>query len=221
MIVVYLLIIIAGYRDVRCEMSKPALFSLHQALKRSFHSLEQNQKVWNSVLEECGPLMGSLGNLAEQLLALHGVKIPSTPLARFSDLQDRLRFKLLLAVDTVLEKLAEKMCSLQSVRDAVGNQVTAAFQVYEQHADTVDLVTCLQRAAAVPSIADMLEWLQDAEGYYRQQYLRRKALLQALKPNDLADLQSTPKRWEALATPEREDSVSDTLLRVSFFMDSP
>lgn len=180
--------------------------------------MEQNHKVWNSVLEECVPLMGSLGNLAEQLLALNGVQMASTPLARFSDLQDRLRFKLLVAVDTVLDKLADKMCSLQKVRDAVGNQVTAAFQVYEQHADTLDLTTCLQRSAAAPSVADMLEWLQDAERYYRQQ---RKALLQALKPNDLSDLQNAHRRWEALATPEREDSVSDTLFRVSFFMDYP
>ncbi|XP_061109967.1 AFG2-interacting ribosome maturation factor [Conger conger] len=202
-------------------MSKPALLSLHQALKRSFHSLEQNQKVWNSVLEECGPLMGSLCNLAEQLLALNNVQISSTPLARFPNLQDRLRFKLLVAVDTVLEKMAEKMCSLQMVRDAVGNKVTAAFQVYEQHADTLDLSACLQRSAAAPSVADMLEWLQDADRYYRQQYLKRKALLQALKSNDHSDLQSAPKRWEALAMPEEEDSVSDALASVSFFMDSP
>lgn len=71
--------------------------------------MEQNQKVWNSVLEECGPLMDSLCNLAEQLLALNSVQISSTPLGRFPDLQDRLRFKLLVAVDTVLEKLTEKM----------------------------------------------------------------------------------------------------------------
>ncbi|KAJ8384981.1 hypothetical protein AAFF_G00196470 [Aldrovandia affinis] len=201
-------------------MSKATLLSLHQALKRSFQSLEQNQKVWNSVLDECVPLMGSLGNLAEQLLALNNVQMVSTPLNRFPELHERLRFKLLMAVDTVLDKLSEKMCSLQAVRDAVGNQVMAAFQLYEQHAVTSDLTTCLQRSAIAPSVADMLEWLQDADRYYRQQYLRRKTLLQALKPNDLSDLQSAPKRWEALATPDREDIISDTLFRVSLFVDS-
>ncbi|KAJ8273049.1 hypothetical protein GJAV_G00096810 [Gymnothorax javanicus] len=202
-------------------MSNPALLSLHQSFKRCFHSLEQNQKVWNAVLVECRPLMGSLGNLAEQLLALSHVQIASTPLARFLDLQDRLRFKLLVAVDTVLDKLVEKMSSLQTVRDAVSNQVMAVFQVDEQHLDTLDLTSCLQRSAAAPSVADMLEWLQDADRHYRQQYLKRKALLQALKPNDLSDLQNLPKRWDALATPEMEDCVSDALFRVSFFMDSP
>lgn len=89
-------------------MSKSTL-SLHEALKKSFKSLEQNQKAWNSVLDECMPLMGSLGNLAEQLLALKSVDISITPLTRFPELHDRLRFKLLVAVDTVLDKLSEKM----------------------------------------------------------------------------------------------------------------
>ncbi|XP_036411294.1 uncharacterized protein C1orf109 homolog [Megalops cyprinoides] len=202
-------------------MSNSAVMSLHQALKRCFQSLEQNQKVWNCVLDECGPLMSSLGNLAEQLLALHNVRIESTPLVRFPDLHERLRYKLLLAVDTVLGELAAKMGALQTVRDAVSNQVMTVFQVYEQHADTLDLTTCLQRSAALPSIADMLEWQQDAERYYRQQYLRRKAFLQTLKHNDLSHLQKAPKNWESLAMPSGEDGISDTLSRVSLFMDSP
>ncbi|KAI1901759.1 hypothetical protein AGOR_G00037710 [Albula goreensis] len=201
-------------------MSKPALLSLHQALKKSFQSLEENQKVWNSILDECKPVLDSLGNLADQLIALSNVKIEQGPLNQFPELHERLRFKLLLAMDTVLGKLGEKMCSLQTVRDSVGNQVTAVFQVYEQHADALDLTACLQRSAVAPSIADMLEWLQDAERYYRQQYIRRKTLLQELKPNDLSDLQSAPKRWEALATPNGEDRISDALFRVSLFLDA-
>lgn len=89
-------------------MSKSTL-SLHEALKRSFQSLEQNQKAWKSVLDECVPLMGSLGNLAEQLQALKNVQMVITPLNRFPELHDRLRFKLLVAVDTVLDTLSEKM----------------------------------------------------------------------------------------------------------------
>ena len=59
---------------------------------------------------------------------------------------------------------------LQSVRDSNSNQLTAAFQLYERGADTLDLNTCTQRSATAPSIADMLEWLQNAELYYKQQY---------------------------------------------------
>uniref|UniRef100_UPI003AAE6FB8 AFG2-interacting ribosome maturation factor n=1 Tax=Centroberyx gerrardi TaxID=166262 RepID=UPI003AAE6FB8 len=201
-------------------MSKPALLSLQQALRKSFQSLENNQKLWQSVLAECSPLIVSLGNLAEQLRALSNVQISNTPLSAFPDLQERLHFKLIQATDTVLGKLNEKMSSLQSVRDAVSNQVSGVFQLYEQNTDSLDLLTLTERSASAPSVADMLEWLQDAERHYRQQYLRRKTLLQTLRADDLSLLESAPKRWESLQSPSGEDSITDTLFKVSFFMES-
>nr|ACO14551.1 C1orf109 homolog [Esox lucius] len=201
-------------------MSKSSLFSLNQVLKKCFQNLENNQKVWNSALGECTSLVGSLGNLVDQLRALEKVKIVNTPLHTFPDLQERLNFKLLQALDIVLVKLADKLCSLQQVRDAVSNQVSGAFQLYEHNIDTLDLATCTQRSAIAPSIADMLEWLKDAERYYRQQFLRRKNVLQALRPEDLYLLEAVPKRWESLESPSGEERLSETLFTVSFFMES-
>uniref|UniRef100_A0A8K9X0B0 Uncharacterized protein n=1 Tax=Oncorhynchus mykiss TaxID=8022 RepID=A0A8K9X0B0_ONCMY len=279
-------------------MSKSVLFSIYQTLKKCFQILENNQKIWNSVLAECKPLMVSLGNLEEQLRAFQKVQIANTPLHTFPDLHQRLHFKLIQAVDIVLGKLTDKMCSLQSVRDAISNQVSGAFQLYEQNIGSLDLATCTHRSAVAPSIADMLEWLQDAERYYRQQYpflchcinvpvlgvrntfslcviycghasrlhtaeeglelkrinsvcgithfeiyhlekvlllicvrkivfliymyrfLRRKNLLLTLRADDLSLLQTAPKRWESLETPSGEESISDTLFKVSFFIES-
>lgn len=90
-------------------MSKPASTALHQALRKSFQTLENNHKVWKDVLDECSPLIVSLGNLAEQSRALSNVQLSNTPLRIFPDLEERLRFKLLQATDTVLGKLNEKM----------------------------------------------------------------------------------------------------------------
>uniref|UniRef100_A0A3Q3WJC1 Uncharacterized protein n=1 Tax=Mola mola TaxID=94237 RepID=A0A3Q3WJC1_MOLML len=195
-------------------MSKPALLPLHQALRRSFQSVEMNQKVWSGVLADCSPLMESLGNLAEQSRALSNVQLSNTPLRVFPDLKDRLRFKLLRATDTVLGQLNDKMCSLQSVRESISNQVAAVFQLYEQHRDSLDLPAVTECSATVPSLSDMLEWLQDAERHYRQQ---RKTLLQTLRADDLSLLESAPKRWKSLECPSAEDSVTDTLYKVSFF----
>ncbi|XP_034748267.1 uncharacterized protein C1orf109 homolog [Etheostoma cragini] len=201
-------------------MSKPALISLHQALKKSFQGLEHNQKVWTSVLADCSPLMVSLGNLAEQSRALSNVQISNTPLRDFPDLEERLRFKLLQAMDTVLVKLNEKMTSLQSVRDSISNQVFAVFQLYEQNTDSLDLLTVTERSATAPSVSDMLEWLQDAERHYRQQCLRRKTLLQTLRADELSLLELAPKRWKSLESPSAEDHIKDTLCKVSFFIES-
>lgn len=201
-------------------MSSPALISLHQALRKSFQSLENNQRVWRSELAACGPLIESLGNLAEQSRALSNVQLANTPLRDFPDLEDRLRFKLLQATDTVLLKLNEKMSSLQSVRDAISNQVSAVFQLYEQNTHSLDLLAVTERSAAVPSLSDMMAWLQDAERHYRQQFLRRKTLLQTLRADDLSLLESAPKRWKSLESPTAEDCITDTLCKVSFFVES-
>ncbi|KAM9340552.1 AFG2-interacting ribosome maturation factor [Symphorus nematophorus] len=201
-------------------MSKPALLSLHQALRKSFQCLENNQKVWSSVLAECGPLMVSLGNLAEQSRALSNVQLSNTPLRDFPDLEERLRFKLQQATDTVLGKLNEKMSSLQSVRDSISNQVSAVFQLYEQNSDSLDLLTVTERSPTAPSLSDMLEWLQDAERHYRQQFLRRKTVLQTLRADDLSLLESAPERWKSQESPGAEDCITDTLCKVSFFIES-
>ncbi|XP_074470479.1 AFG2-interacting ribosome maturation factor [Sebastes fasciatus] len=202
-------------------MSKPAaLVSLHQALRKSFQSVENNQRVWRSVLLDCSPLMVSLGNLSEQSRALSNVHISNTPLRDFPDLEERLRFKLLQATDTVLGQLNDKMSSLQSVRDSISNQVSAVVQLYEQNADSLDLPTVTERSATAPSVSDMLEWLQDAERHYRQQFLRRKTLLQTLRAEDLSLLESAPKRWKSLESPSAENHITDTLCKVSFFTES-
>lgn len=90
-------------------MSQPALLQFHQELRKCFQSLKANQTVWNGVLEECTPLLSSLGNLAEQLRALKSVEIANTPLSTFPNLPERLQHKLLNAVDTVLGELSEKV----------------------------------------------------------------------------------------------------------------
>ncbi|XP_068603469.1 AFG2-interacting ribosome maturation factor [Brachionichthys hirsutus] len=201
-------------------MSKTPLLSFQQVLRRGFQSLESNQKLWIHVLADCSPLMVSLGNLAEQSRALSNTQLPNTPLRDFPDLEERLRFKISQATDTVLGKLNEKMSSLESVRDSISNQVSAAIHLYDQNKDDLDLITVTERSATTPSLSDMLEWLQDAERHYRQQFLRRKTLLQLLRSDDVSLLESAPNRWKSLESPSADDHITDTLCKVSFFIQS-
>ncbi|XP_024921020.1 AFG2-interacting ribosome maturation factor [Cynoglossus semilaevis] len=201
-------------------MSKPGVASLHEALQKSFQGLENNQKIWTSLLAECVPLLESLGNLAEQSKALSNVQLSITPLRVFPDLEDRLRFKLQEAMDTVLVKLNEKMSSFQSVRDAITNHVSGVVQLYEQLTDSLDLNCVTERSATAPSIADMMEWLQDAGRHYQRQFMKRKLLLQTLRPDDLTLMESAPGRWKSLASQSAEDNITDAFFKVSFFMES-
>ncbi|XP_072304383.1 AFG2-interacting ribosome maturation factor-like [Eucyclogobius newberryi] len=198
-------------------MSQMGLAPLHQALRKAFQCVENSQKTWREVLRECDPLMVSLGNLAEQFVALSKVDLSKTPLKMFPDLEDKLRFKLHHAADTVMVKLHEKLSSLQSLRDAVSSQVASVFQIH--HHAALDLAALTERSPAAPSVADMMQWLQDADRHFRREFIKRKTLLSTLRPDDFAQMESAPERWKSLNSPKAEDEITDALCRASFFTD--
>ncbi|ELW48206.1 hypothetical protein TREES_T100000921 [Tupaia chinensis] len=147
------------------------LLTVQEALKKCFPVVAEQQGLWQRTVRDCQPLLASLANLAEQLQAAQNLRFEDVPsLLAFPDLQERLRRKQLVAGDTILDKLGERLATLLQVRDTVSSHVERVFQVYEQHADSVGIDTVLQPSAASPSVADMLEWLQDIETHYRNSH---------------------------------------------------
>ncbi|XP_037005426.2 ribosome biogenesis protein C1orf109 homolog isoform X2 [Artibeus jamaicensis] len=144
------------------------LLAVQEALKKCFPVVEEQQGLWRGALMDCQPLLASLSNLAEQLQAAQGVRFEEVPSLRaFPDLKERLRRKQLEAGDTVLDKLGEKLAVLLKVRDTVSSHVEQVLQVYEKHADAISIEAVLQASVVSPSVAEMLEWLQDIERHYR------------------------------------------------------
>ncbi|XP_076719058.1 AFG2-interacting ribosome maturation factor [Callospermophilus lateralis] len=205
------------------------LLAVQEALKKCFPVVEEQQGLWESTLRDCSPLLASLSNLAEQLQAAQSVRFQDVPALRaFPDLQERLRRKQLAAGDVVLDKLGERLATFLKVRDTVSSHVEQVFRIYEQHADVIGLDAVLQPSAESPSVADMLEWLQDIERHYRTSYplhtfqisyLKRKYLFSSIQWGDLAGIQALPKAWDQISADEHQDLVQDILLNVSFFLE--
>ncbi|XP_057568810.1 ribosome biogenesis protein C1orf109 homolog isoform X1 [Hippopotamus amphibius kiboko] len=196
------------------------LLAVQEALRKCFPVVEEQQGLWQSALRDCPPLLTSLSNLAEQLQAAQNLRFEDVQALRaFPDLQERLRRKQLAAGDTVLDKLEEKLAALLKVRDVVSSHVKHVLQIYEQHADTIDLDAVLRASASSPSVAEMLEWLQDIERHYRNSYLKRKYLLSSVQWGDLGNIQALPKAWDRISEDEHADLVQDILLNVSFFLE--
>uniref|UniRef100_A0A250XW31 Uncharacterized protein C1orf109 n=1 Tax=Castor canadensis TaxID=51338 RepID=A0A250XW31_CASCN len=196
------------------------LRAVQEALKKCFPAVEEQQGLWQSTVRDCQPLLASLSNLAEQLQAAQNLRFEDVPALRaFPDLQERLRRKQLEAGDSVLDKLAERLATLLKVRDTVSSHVEQVFQTYEQHATAVGIDGVLQPSAISPSVADMLEWLQDIERYCRSSYLKRKYLLSSIQWGNLADIQALPKAWDQISEDEHQDLVQAILLNVSFFLE--
>uniref|UniRef100_H0WYY0 AFG2 interacting ribosome maturation factor n=1 Tax=Otolemur garnettii TaxID=30611 RepID=H0WYY0_OTOGA len=196
------------------------LLAVQEALRKCFPVVEAQEGLWQSTLRDCQPLLTSLSNLAEQLQAAQNLRFEDVPALRaFPDLKERLRRKQLAAGDIVLDKLAEKLAILLKVRDTVSSHVEQVFQTYEQHADVVGIDAVLQPSVVSPSVADMLEWLQDIERHYRRRYLKRKSLFSSIQWGDLANIQALPKAWDRISKDEQQDLVQGILLNVSFFLE--
>ncbi|XP_043317793.1 uncharacterized protein C1orf109 homolog isoform X1 [Cervus canadensis] len=184
------------------------LLAVQEALRKCFPVVEEQQGLWQSALRECPPLLASLSNLAEQLQAAQNLRFEDVPSLRaFPDLKERLRRKQLAAGDTILDKLGERLATLLKVRDVVSSHVEHVLQIYEQHADTIGLDAVLQASAASPSVAEMLEWLQDIERHYRNSYLKRKYLLSSIQWEDLGNIQALPRAWDRISEDEHPDLV--------------
>ncbi|XP_066125713.1 AFG2-interacting ribosome maturation factor isoform X1 [Saccopteryx bilineata] len=196
------------------------LLAVQEALKKCFPVVEEQQGLWQSTLRDCQPLLVSLSNLAEQLQAAQNLRFEDVPSLRaFPDLKERLRRKQLEAGDTVLDKLGERLAVLLKVRDTVSSHVEQVLQIYEQHADMIGIDAVLRASVVSPSVADMLEWLQDIERHYRSSYLQRKYLLSSVQWGDLANIRALPQAWDRISDGEHQDLVQDILLNVSFFLE--
>ncbi|XP_004614295.2 ribosome biogenesis protein C1orf109 homolog [Sorex araneus] len=196
------------------------LLAVQEALRKCFLAAEQQEGRWQSALQECPALLASLGNLAEQLQAAEQLRFEDVRALRaFPDLKERLRLKQLTAGDVILDKLGERLATLLSVCEEVSSHVERGLRVYEQHADAIGIDAVLQASAVSPSVADMLEWLQDVERYYRNAYLKRKCLLSSIRWEDLANIQALPRAWGRIVEDEEQDLVQDILISVSFFLE--
>ncbi|XP_045715328.1 uncharacterized protein C1orf109 homolog isoform X1 [Phyllostomus hastatus] len=159
------------------------LLAVQEALKKCFPVVEEQQGLWQGALRDCQPLLASLSNLAEQLQAAQGVRFEEVPSLRdFPDLKERLRRKQLEAGDTVLDKLAERLAALLKVRDTVSSHVEQVLQLYEKHTDAISIDAVLQASVVSPSVAEMLEWLQDIERHYRSSKVPEEEVPPVLNP---------------------------------------
>ncbi|XP_037354158.1 ribosome biogenesis protein C1orf109 homolog [Talpa occidentalis] len=196
------------------------LLAVQESLRKCFPAVEEQQGLWQSTLKDCPPLLLSLSNLAEQLQAAQNLRCEDVPALRdFPDLKERLTRKQLSAGDSVLDKLGEKLAVLLKVRDTVSSHVERVLQVYQQHADSIDIDDILKASSTSPSVADMLEWLRDIERHYRDSYLKRKHLLSSIQWGDLANIQALPRAWDRISEDGNEDLVHDILLNVTFFLE--
>uniref|UniRef100_A0A8C3BV96 Chromosome 1 open reading frame 109 n=1 Tax=Cairina moschata TaxID=8855 RepID=A0A8C3BV96_CAIMO len=113
----------------------------------------------------------------------------------------------------LLEQLGRRREELRALRDAVGTGAASVLRVYEENAAELGLAETLRRGARRPSLADVLEGLQDVERYYRHLYLESKLLLLSISCDSLEDMEALPQAWKRILERYEEDTVQGSSSR--------
>nr|XP_027299800.2 uncharacterized protein C1orf109 homolog [Anas platyrhynchos] len=181
---------------------------------------ERQEAARREALASWEPLLVSLAGLAEQLRAARRLAWGSSPLGAFGELRERLWRKQRGAAEALLEQLGQRREELRALRDAVGTGAASVLRVYEEKAAELGLEETLRRGARRPSLADVLEGLQDVERYYRHLYLESKLLLLSISCDSPEDMEALPQAWKRILERYEEDTVQDVLLKVSLYLDN-
>ncbi|XP_068773277.1 AFG2-interacting ribosome maturation factor [Struthio camelus] len=190
------------------------------ALRACAAAVARQEAAWRAALAAWAPLLGSLGGLAAQAGAARRLAWRGSPLGAFGGLRARLWRKQRGAAEAALEQLGGRRAELRAVRDAVAAAVAAVLRLYEERAAELGLAAALRRGPRCPSLAEVLEGLQDVERYYRHLYLESKLLLLRISCDSLADMEALPQSWERILERYKPDVVQDTLLKISLFLDN-
>ncbi|XP_066191254.1 AFG2-interacting ribosome maturation factor isoform X1 [Sylvia atricapilla] len=199
-----------------------AMAAMAAALRAWAEAAARADEAARAALAASAPLLGSLASLAAQMRAVRRLPWDATPLGAFPELRARLWQKQRGAAEALLEQLGGRREELRAVRDAVGAAGTAVLRLYEERGPAeLGLEAVLRRGPRCPSLADVLEGLQDVERYYRHLYLESKLLLQRISLDSLADVEALPQSWERILERYKEDVVQgNTLLKVSLFVEN-
>ncbi|XP_060077987.1 AFG2-interacting ribosome maturation factor-like [Ylistrum balloti] len=173
-------------QNLQCDNDNGELKLLLRQLQKSFKIVQQCVSTWSLVLTELRPHVVTLNNLTEQFSSCHSVtNIQLTALtSQLPDVKDKLLHKVQQEVDAKLVIMQEKLSTLHELCGKISKQCKYSTDLYTKNCVSLDLITVTSGSATRPSIADMLEWLQDTEQLFLQRYWARVHILDQFRLED-------------------------------------
>lgn len=192
---------------------------LQQQLQKSFTIIQQSVKSWQESLIKCKPELSSIDNLGEQYICCKEAPEYMIPmLNNLPDLKDKLLYKITTEINMKVENIQLEMKCFKNVCDRVTKQCDYSMDLYRKHADTIHMNKITERTATCPSIVDMLEWIQNTERLFLQQYHIKKHLLDQFNLNDKSTLSLLMKTWNK-GDQAVLDQIQEYLCYTSLFME--
>ncbi|XP_077982514.1 AFG2-interacting ribosome maturation factor-like [Glandiceps talaboti] len=188
---------------------------VRKELFKALRSMEQEDRKWKETVDSSTEHLSSVCNLCEQLRCCGKVNLEMTPLRNFTDLKERLQYKIIYSLEVIMAKLRDNLKILQEIQKRTNRNYVQCMEVYHSVADKLGIDKTLERPATEPSIADILEWLYDVDRVVTQEYAKRKLLLDLVQ-YDQEYVEDLSRQWKDSGN--IHILIGNVLAHTSFFM---
>ncbi|KAK2162180.1 hypothetical protein LSH36_102g04001, partial [Paralvinella palmiformis] len=169
--------------------------SLIKQLQKSFRYLESARNTFTETTKLSKDNLSNLCNLSEQYSCCNKVDFQLTGLKHFSQIKTCTLAKIQVIMEKHLSQLWQEMSCLQSTHQQVAKHYDLTVNLYNQHANDLDLKMMTLDDVFHPSYAMMIEMLSDMDRVFHLEYVKRWQALQDVDYHKPESVQSLSDVW--------------------------
>ncbi|XP_025076120.1 uncharacterized protein C1orf109 homolog [Pomacea canaliculata] len=153
--------------------------TLQKCLQKSFRNVFLLIDPLESALKQTLPKVESLANLMDQFECCSAIKSNVEPVCTtFPDLVPRLLAKIAEEILQITQDLTKAIIVIKETQEKFSKYHDVAMRLYHKCLTSVDFHTMTAVSPMTPSIADMMEWLEDADAQLYEHYYYKLHLLE-------------------------------------------
>ncbi|XP_013382683.1 uncharacterized protein C1orf109 [Lingula anatina] len=193
-----------------------AELAICRQLQKTFKTIQEQSEQWKLTLETCQKDMTSLENLAEQYQCCAKVDLLQTPLAQsFPDIKEKLLYKLHDEMADMINRLQDILSAQNILKDKVSHQAEQCMDLYSKYAGQLTMKKMTECSPLWPSMATMLQWVQDFSRLYREDILCKQHTLEVFSPDKPEAVSSLVEHWKMNKMLQQQ--MEELLPLVAFF----
>lgn len=182
-----------------------------QQVQKSYQILQQCKDKWHDTLQQCQQEIESLENLSEQYKCCLAADVGNL-LQFMPDVKTKLLYKISLESDKRLNKLHDLLNNLKECSDRISKQYSYSSGIVK----ALPLEEISVAMETIPSLSNLVEWLNDIDIHLFQQYCCKKYLLDSYRKLNLKN-KDFLKEWNK-GNKETEIKMKDLLSYTQFLL---
>lgn len=187
-------------------------------LSKSYEDIERLLNLWTETDRHSNELIQSLTSPLEQLHSCEKACFKRSPLVDFDGLKEKLQHKLLKQTEIIMAKLQDDMNTFKIISKKMSTHWSSSLQVYTLYSGSLPMTMVCEGTPTQPSIADLLEWLNDLERIHRELYEGKIEILGRITYiTPMENVYTAMKEWASTQN-RHAHKIRDIMEQVAVFL---